>query len=87
MALDAELAVLFGRSVLTQAKRVSLDELEVDAGLVAEGARQLRQATGQPMRQRAIVQAMDADTALALCKWLREPDMGERMLEQAQVSR
>lgn len=85
MAIDTELAVLFGRSMLAQAKQVSLDELEVEADLVAEGARQLREAIGQPMRQRAIVQAMDSDTALALCKWLREPDMGQRMA--ARVSR
>lgn len=83
MALDAELAVLFGREVLAQAKQVPLDALEVDAELVAEGARQLRQAGGQPVRQRAIVQAMDEETALALCKWCREPDMGYRLQAQA----
>lgn len=85
MALDAELLVLFGREVLAQAKQVRLEALDVDAELVAEGARQLRQAEGQPVRQRAIVQAMDADTALALCKWIRERDMGR--LLQAQVNR
>ena len=77
--LDAELAVLFGRSTLAQAKQVRLEALEIDAELVAEGARQLRQAGGQPVRQRAIVQAMDEDTALVLCKWILEPDMGQQL--------
>ena len=79
MTLDAELTVLFGRSVLEQSKL----PLEVDAERVAEAARQLREAEGEPVKQRAIVKDLDADTALALCKWLREPDMGRRLQEEA----
>ena len=69
--LDAELAVLFGRSTLEQAKRVSIEDLMPEAELVAEGARQLREAQGQPIKQREIVAGMDEDTALALCGWIR----------------
>lgn len=80
MTLDAELAVLFGRQVVAQSKQVRLEDMAIEAELVAEGARQLREAGGQPVRQRAIVQAMDEDTALALCKWIREPDSVSQIL-------
>ena len=43
----------------------------MDAELVAEGARQLLEQMGRPAEQRKIVQGMDNDTALALCKWVR----------------
>ena len=66
-------AFLFGRDLVKQAERVSIEQLAIEADLVAEGARQLRQASGHPDRQRAIISAMDEDTALALCRWLIEP--------------
>ena len=71
--LDREVAFLFGPQVVEQSKRVSIEAMLVEAELVAEGARQLRQQMGHPERQRAIIGAMDEDTALALCKWIREP--------------
>ena len=71
--LDSEAICLFGRQVVEQAKRVSLNQMAIEAELVAEGARQLRQASGQPDRQRAIIGAMDDETVLALCRWIIEP--------------
>jgi len=44
----------------------------VEADLVAEGARQLLEHTGQPEAQRRIIEGMDNDTAMALCKWISE---------------
>ena len=72
--LDRELAFLFGRDVLANSKRMSLEDLTNEAELVAEAARQLRQQQGKPEQQRRIVQNMAEDTAAALCKWLREPN-------------
>ncbi len=71
--LDSEAICLFGRQVVEQAKRVSLNQMAIEAELVAEGARQLRQASGQPDRQRAIIGAMNDETVLALCRWIIEP--------------
>ena len=71
--LDSEAICLFGRQVVKQAKRVSLNQMAIEAELVAEGARQLRQTSGQPDRQRAIIGAMDDETVLALCRWIIEP--------------
>ena len=71
--LDREVAFLFGRQVVEQSKTVSIEAMAVEADLVAEGARQLRQQMGHPERQREIIEAMDLDTAMALCKWIREP--------------
>ena len=50
------------------------------AELVAEGARQIREQSGHPERQRAIIEAMDEDTALSLCKWILEPDCMTRFI-------
>lgn len=72
--LDRELVCLFGRQIVEQSKRISLEAVAQEAELVAEGARQLREQQGQPAHQRAIVQAMAEDTALALCRWIREPE-------------
>jgi len=73
--LDAEVVSLFGRALVEQSKQVSIEQMQIEAELVGEGARQLRLESGHPDRQRAIVRAMGLDTALALCKWIREPDL------------
>lgn len=72
-SLDSEAVSLFGRQFVEQAKRVSISQMAIEAELVAEGARQLRQQAGHPEMQRAIIKAMDEDTALALCRWIIEP--------------
>ena len=71
--LDKELACLFGRQVVADCKKLKLEEVALEAELVAEGARQLI-AAGNPKQQRAIVRAMDEETALTLCRWIREPN-------------
>lgn len=73
--LDGEVVSLFGRALVEQSKQISIEAMAIEAELVAEGAKQLREQSGHPDRQRAIVRAMDLDTALALCKWIREPDL------------
>jgi hypothetical protein len=65
---------LFGKQVVAQSKNIRLEDMALEAELVAEGARQLIGATGNTGRQRAIVSAMDEDTAMALCRWIREPE-------------
>lgn len=71
--LDSEAVSLFGRQIVEQAKRVSINQMAIEAELVAEGARQLRQQAGNPEQQRATIRAMDEETALALCRWIIEP--------------
>jgi hypothetical protein len=71
--LDSEVVSLFGRALVEQSKQIRIEQMAIEAELVAEGARQLRQEAGHPDRQRSIIRAMDMDTALALCKWIREP--------------
>ncbi len=72
-SLTQEAICLFGRQTVEQAKRMRPDEVAVEAELVAEGARQLRQQVGHPDKQRAIIRAMDEETAAALCRWIIEP--------------
>jgi hypothetical protein len=70
--LEHELAFLFGREVVEQSQKISIDQMYVEADLVAEGARQLLAHIGEPEAQRRIIEGMDNDTALALCKWISE---------------
>ena len=70
--LEHELAFLFGKEVVEQSKKISIDQMYIEADLVAEGARQLLEHTGQPEAQRRIIEGMDDDTAVALCKWIGE---------------
>ena len=70
--LEHELAFLFGKQVLERSQKVSIEQMYVEADLVAEGARQLLEHTGQPEAQRRIIEGMDNDTAMALCKWISE---------------
>lgn len=69
--IDRELVSLFGREIVALSKELTVDELIAEAELVAEGARQLRACTNQPMKQRQIVNAMATETAAALCRWIK----------------
>ena len=70
--LEHELAFLFGKEVVEQSQKISIDQMYIEADLVAEGARHLLEHTGQPEAQRRIIEGLDDDTAMALCKWVIE---------------
>ena len=71
--LYREAVALFGRERVELSRDLAIGAMAIEAELVAEGARQLRELSGQPERQRAVIEAMDEDTALALCRWILEP--------------
>ncbi len=75
MSIEHELKHLFGHEIAQQSKQLTEDDLVIEVELVAEGARQLKRALHNPIRQREIVRCMATDTALALCQWLRKPDL------------
>jgi hypothetical protein len=68
--LEHELAFLFGKQVVNQSHKINIEQMYVEADLVAEGARQLLEQTGHPEAQRRIIEGMSDDTAMALCKWI-----------------
>jgi len=72
--LEHELVCLFGRRVVAQSKRMRLEDMEIEAEMVAEGARQLREHLDSTVVQRQIVAGMDEVTALALCRWIQNPE-------------
>lgn len=72
-SLYSEAVSLFGRQIVEMAEAVDINQLAIEADLVAEGARQLREQAGHPERQRAIITAMDDETAMALCRWIIDP--------------
>lgn len=78
--LDKELAFLFGQQIVGMSQQMTPADLIAEAELVAEGARQLRQHTGQPAVQRQIVRGMTDETAAALCKWIKEPETAGKYL-------
>lgn len=72
--LNSEAISLFGRQCVEKCQRLSIGQMAIKAEQVADGARQLRQQAGNPEGQRAIIKNMDKGTALALCRWIIEPD-------------
>ena len=70
--LEHELAFLFGKEVVKHSQKIDIGTMYVEADLLAEGARQLLEHRTDPKAQRRIIEGMDNDTAMALCKWIGE---------------
>jgi hypothetical protein len=85
--VDSELIGLFGRWTFATAQVKRLEELKVEPDAVKAAARQVIEQRDNPERQRAIVNALDEDTAVALCLWLRDPANASSLLEQARGKR
>jgi hypothetical protein len=85
--VDSELIGLFGRWTFATAQVMRLEELKVDPDAVQAAARQVIEQRDNPERQRAIVDALDENTAVALCLWLRDPANASSLLEQARGKR
>jgi hypothetical protein len=83
--VDSELIGLFGHWTFATAQVKRLDELKVDPDAVKAAAQQVIEQRGNPTRQRAIVDALDEDTAVALCLWLRDPANASGLLKQARA--
>jgi hypothetical protein len=85
-SLDAELAGLFGRWTFATAQVRRLDDLNIDPDVIEAAAQRIIDERGHPERQRAIVDALDEDTAVALCIWLRDPANASGLLKQARAT-
>jgi hypothetical protein len=86
-SIDSELSGLFGRWTFAAAQVKRLDQLKVDLDAVKAAALAVIKERGHPERQRAIVDALDEDTATALCIWLRDPANASTFLEHAGAPR
>jgi hypothetical protein len=71
---------LFDRWTVATAQGTRIEDLKVDADRVAVAVREIIALRGDPDAQRRAVAAMDDDTALALCVWLRDPSRASEML-------
>jgi hypothetical protein len=85
-SIDAELTGLFGRWTFAAAQVKRLDDLNVDPDAVRAAAHLVIKERGRPERQRAIVDALDEDTAVALCIWLRDPANAAVLLKHARAT-
>jgi hypothetical protein len=86
-SIDSELSGLFGRWTFAAAQVKRLDQLKVDLDAVKAAALAVIKERGHPERQRALVDALDEDTATALCIWLRDPANTSTLLEHAGAPR
>lgn len=86
-SIDSELSGLFGQWTFAAAQVKRLDELKVDLDAVKAAAMAVIKERGHPDRQRALVDALDEDTATALCIWLRDPANASTFLEHAAAMR
>ncbi len=84
--IDSELTGLFGRWTFAAAQVKRLDDLKVDPDAIKAAAHLVIKERGHPERQRAIVDALDEDTAVALCIWLRDPANAAGLLKQARAT-
>jgi len=84
--IDSELLGLFGRWTLATAQVKRLDDLNVDRDAIRKVAQLIIEDRGHLERQRAIVDALDEDTAVALCIWLRDPANAPSLLKHARAT-
>ena len=85
-SIDSELTGLFGRWTFAAAQVKRLDELNIDADAIKAAAHLIIKERGHPERQRAIVDALDDDMAVALCIWLRDPANASGLLKHARAT-
>lgn len=83
--LDSELIRLFGRWTFATTQVRRLDDLKADPETIRKTAKLIIEQRGHPDQQRAIVDALDEDTATALCIWLRNPANASDLLKQARA--
>jgi hypothetical protein len=81
---DSQMIALFDRWTVAVAQVTRIDDLKVGADAVAAAARQVIALRGDPEAQKKAVAAMDDDTALALCVWLRDPSKAEELLAKVE---
>jgi len=84
--IDSELVGLFGRWTLATAQVKRLDDLNIDPEVIRKAALLIIEYRGHPERQRAIVDALDEDTAVAVCIWLRDPANASSFLKHARAT-
>ncbi|MEO8631331.1 MAG: hypothetical protein ABI612_25035 [Betaproteobacteria bacterium] len=83
---DSELLGLFGWWTLATAQVKRLEDLSIDTETIRKAAQLLIEDRGHPERQRATVDALNEDTAVALCIWLRDPANASGLLKQARAT-
>jgi hypothetical protein len=85
-SIDSELLALFGRWTVATAQVRRLEDLKIDLEVIKAAAKQVIEQRGQPERQRAIVDALNEDTACALCIWLRDPANATELMSFAKAA-
>jgi hypothetical protein len=83
--IESELACLFGRETVTQARHTDIVDLRLDADFVdgiAQTAGQLINVKGQPGQQRELVNSLDRDKRLLLCMWLIDTDLAGKLVSR-----
>lgn len=83
--IDTELACLFGKDTIARARKTDAVDLDLDAGdldEIADTAGALLKIKGQPRLQRHLVNGLPRARRLALCMWLIDTEMVDRLLSR-----
>lgn len=81
---NEQMIAMFDRWTVAVAQVTRVEDLKVGADAVAVAARRVIALRGDPEAQKKAVAAMDDDTALALCVWLRDPSKAEELLAKVE---
>jgi len=79
MSLNTELVCLFGNQTIQASRQLTTGEVVLEASRVATASQDLLVMAGQPAKQQAIVKALPTATRMALCRWLHEAVMLEKV--------
>jgi hypothetical protein len=83
--IDTELVGIFGRWTMASAQCTRLEDLQVDPDRIRQAAQAVMDQRGHPERQKALIDEMDDNTAVALCIWLRDPTKAAELVKLAGV--
>jgi hypothetical protein len=81
--IDTELVGIFGRWTMASAQCTRLEDLQVDPDRIRQAAPAVMDQRGHPERQKALIDEMDDNTAVALCIWLRDPTKAAELVKLA----
>lgn len=80
--IDNELAALFGRDLVEQAKQTDPADLLLSDSLMVEvytAADELLARAGEPVAQRSVVRRLSEGTRLVLCMWIHDLDLAAKI--------
>ena len=86
LAIEKELAFLFGADIVGQARLIDATDLELNdvmTRFISDGVTQLKKMKDQPQRQRDFIGKMAAGERLVLCLWILDMGLMAKLQSQS----